>query len=147
MATTRNILSKNKIVVNATFATKQEAIAKAGQLLVEANHVKPEYVTSMQEREEIVTTYIGNGVAIPHGTNESKSSILSTGISILQVPDGVDFGDGNIAYLIIGIAGIEDEHLEILSNIAIICSEEENVLELVKASSSEQIIDIFERGM
>lgn len=147
MTTTRNILSKNKIKLNATFATKQEAIAKAGQMLVEGNHVKPEYVTSMQEREEIVTTYIGNGVAIPHGTNESKAHILSTGISIIQAPEGVDFGDGNIAYLIIGIAGIEDEHLEILSNIAIICSEEENVVELVRATSSEQILEIFERGM
>lgn len=144
---TRNILSPNKIVLNAAFATKTEAIEMAGKLLVEGNHVNPEYVQSMLEREEIVTTYLGNGVAIPHGTNESKQQILSTGISIVQVPGGVDFGDGNIAYLLIGIAGVNDEHLEILSNIAIVCSEEENVTKIVQATSAEQIIEIFERGM
>lgn len=147
MTMTRNILTTDKIKLNASFATKQEAIQQAGQLLVDGNHVLPDYITSMQERESIVTTYIGNGVAIPHGTNESKQMIKSTGISIIQVPDGVDFGGGNIAYLVIGIAGKNDEHLEILSNIAIICSEEENVHQLVKATSAEEIIEIFEREM
>jgi PTS system mannitol-specific IIA component len=65
----------------------------------------------------------------------------------VQVPSGVDFGSGNIAYLIIGIAGIGDEHLEILSNIAIVCSEEENVKNLVQATTKEEIIEILEGGL
>jgi len=142
----QNILSSDKIVLNASVANKREAIELAGKLLVDAGHVAAEYVGKMLEREELLTTYLGNGVAIPHGTNESKQWIKSTGISIVQVPEGVDFGDGNTAYVLIGIAGMGDEHLEILSNIAVVCSEEENVKRLVQATSKEQIIAILEEG-
>lgn len=140
------IFSTDKIVMKAALANKQEAIKLAGQLLVEGGHVTEDYINKMYDREELITTYIGNGVAIPHGTNESKEFIKSSGISIIQVPNGVDFGSGNTAYLIIGIAGIGDEHLEILSNIAIVCSEEKNVQKLVDAATKEEIIEIFERG-
>ncbi|HZG13382.1 MAG TPA: PTS sugar transporter subunit IIA [Candidatus Bathyarchaeia archaeon] len=142
----QNILSSDKIVLNAFVENKKEAIELAGKLLVDAGHVAAEYVGKMLEREELLTTYLGNGVAIPHGTNESKQWIKSTGISIVQVPKGVDFGDGNTAYVLIGIAGVGDEHLEILSNIAVVCSEEENVKRLVQATSKEQIIAILEEG-
>lgn len=140
-------ITKDKIILNAGPADKREAIALAGQLLVDAQHVTSDYIDKMYEREELTTTYIGNGVAIPHGTNESKPFIKSSGISIVQVPGGVDFGGGNTAYLLIGIAGVGDEHLAILSNIAIVCAEEENVKQLVQATSKEEIISIFERGM
>ncbi|MDF2634823.1 MAG: phosphoenolpyruvate-dependent sugar phosphotransferase system 2 [Pelosinus sp.] len=142
----KDVFSADKIVMNAKISNKQEAITLAGQLLVQGEHVTDSYIEKMFEREELMTTYIGNGVAIPHGTNESKEFIKSSGISIIQVPNGVDFGNGNIAYLIIGIAGIGDEHLEILSNIAIACSEEENVKIIVNATTKEEIIEIFERG-
>lgn len=140
------IFSADKIVMNAGLSNKEEAISLAGRLLVQGGHVTDSYIQKMFEREELMTTYIGNGVAIPHGTNESKAFIKSSGISIVQVPEGVDFGNGNVAYLVIGIAGIGDEHLEILSNIAIACSEEENVKKLVQAATQEEIIEIFERG-
>lgn len=143
---TKDIFSADKIVMKATLANKQEAIKLAGQLLVQGGHVTEDYINKMYEREELITTYIGNGVAIPHGTNESKEFIKSSGISIIQVPGGVDFGNGNIAYLIIGIAGIGDEHLEMLSNIAIVCSEEENVKTIIDAVTKEEIIEIFKRG-
>ena len=139
------IFSADKIIMNADLSNKQEAISLAGRLLVQGGHVADSYIQKMFEREELMTTYIGNGVAIPHGTNESKEFIKSSGISIVQVPDGVDFGNGNVAYLVIGIAGIGDEHLEILSNIAIVCSEEENVKKLIQAATQEEIIEIFER--
>ena len=74
---------------------------------------------------------MGNFVAIPHGTDEAKSEVKESGIAIIQVPEGVDFGDGNIVKLIFGIAGKGNEHLDILSNIAIVVSEEENVEEIV----------------
>jgi len=143
---TNSIFSADKIMMKATIANKKEAINLVGQLLVKAGHVTEDYINKMYEREELITTYIGNGVAIPHGTNESKEFIKSSGISIIQVPNGVDFGSGNIAYLIIGIAGIGDEHLEILSNIAIVCSEEENVKTIIEAATKEEIIELFERG-
>jgi mannitol PTS system EIIA component len=144
---TQTVLTPKKIMLNTTAADKREAIQLAGKLLVQAGHVTEEYIEKMMEREELLTTYIGNGVAIPHGTNESKGSINSTGISVVQIPGGVDFGGGNTAYLIIGIAAVGDEHLELLSNIAIVCSEEENVQEIIKAKTEEEIIGIFERGM
>jgi len=139
----KNILTAEKIMLNAKVASKEEAIRLAGNLLVQAGHVTAAYVEKMQEREQLATTYIGSGVAIPHGTNESKQEIQSTGISIVQVPEGVDFGDGNTAYLLVGIAAVGDEHLEVLSNIAIICSEEENVKRVVQATSADEIIALF----
>ncbi|MFC8684607.1 PTS sugar transporter subunit IIA [Brevibacillus porteri] len=139
----KNILTAEKIMLNAKVANKEEAIRLAGQLLVRAGHVTEAYVEKMQEREQLATTYIGSGVAIPHGTNESKAEIQSTGISIIQVPEGVDFGEGNTAYLLVGIAAVGDEHLEVLSNIAILCSEEENVKRIVNAASAQEIITMF----
>jgi PTS system mannitol-specific IIA component len=139
----KNILTTEKIMLNAKVANKEEAIRLTGELLVRTGHVTASYVEKMQEREGLATTYIGSGVAIPHGTNEAKADILSTGISVVQVPDGVDFGEGNVAYLLVGIAAVGDEHLEVLSNIAILCSEEENVKRIVHASSAEEIIAMF----
>lgn len=139
----KNILTAEKIMLNAKVASKEEAIRLAGDLLVQAGHVTAAYVEKMQEREQLATTYIGSGVAIPHGTNESKQEIRSTGISIVQAPEGVDFGEGNTAYLLVGIAAVGDEHLEVLSNIAIICSEEENVKRVVQATSADEIIALF----
>ncbi|MBY0084876.1 PTS sugar transporter subunit IIA [Brevibacillus sp. M2.1A] len=139
----KNILTAEKIMLSAKVANKEEAIRLAGQLLVRAGHVTEAYIEKMQEREQLATTYIGSGVAIPHGTNESKAEIQSTGISIIQVPEGVDFGEGNTAYLLVGIAAVGDEHLEVLSNIAILCSEEENVKRIVNAASAEEIITMF----
>jgi PTS system mannitol-specific IIA component len=142
----QNIISADKIMLNASVENKREAIRLAGKLLVEKGHVTAEYIEKMLEREEMLTTYLGNGVAIPHGTNDSKQWIKSTGISIVQVPSGVDFGDGNIAYVIIGIAGKGDEHLEILSKLAEVCMEEENVKAMVEAATPEQMIEILEKG-
>jgi PTS system mannitol-specific IIA component len=142
-----SILSTDKVILNAKVKSKKEAIELAGKLLVQGNHVTEEYIDKMIEREEDLTTYIGNGVAIPHGTMDSKQWIRSTGISIVQIPDGVDFGNGNTAYLLFGIAAAGDEHLEILSNLALICSEEENVQKMLKFDSAEELISFIKGGM
>lgn len=141
------ILSFDKVAFQAQVSTKEEAIRLAGQLLVNAGHVQPDYIEKMLERERTLTTYMGNGIAIPHGTNESKKLIESTGISIVHVPDGVDFGEGNLARLIIGIAAIGDEHLEILTNIALICSEDETLDPILNAPNANEILRLFEKGM
>ncbi|RNB72755.1 PTS sugar transporter subunit IIA [Brevibacillus panacihumi] len=141
------ILTKEKIMLQAKPNDKWEAIRLAGELLVKAGHVTEEYVDKMKEREELATTYIGSGVAIPHGTNESKEQIKSTGISVVQVPDGVDFGDGNTAYLLFGIAGAGDDHLEVLSQIAVICSEEENVKIAARATTADEILALFAKEL
>ncbi|MFC0215088.1 PTS sugar transporter subunit IIA [Paenibacillus chartarius] len=142
-----SVLSVNKVKLNAKAEDKFEAIRLAGKLLVDAGHAAPEYIEKMIERENTLSTYMGGGLAIPHGTQDSKGLIKSTGLSIVQLPEGVDFGDGEKAQLVIGIAALGDEHMEILTNVAMICSEEENMERIVKAESAEEIIGIFESGM
>jgi mannitol PTS system EIIA component len=139
-----SILSAENIVLNKVLTNKEEAIRFTGQILVDRGYVEPAYIEKMLEREEMASTFMGNSVAIPHGTDDAKSEVKNSGLAIIQVPEGVDFGDGNIVKLIIGIAGKGDEHLEILSNIAIVVSEEENVEKIVSASTSEEVLSFFE---
>ena len=96
--------------------TKEEAIQAAGELLVKLGYVDESYVDAMQEREKLVSTYMGMGVAIPHGTTQAKGTVKKTGIVFLQYPEGVDFGSEK-AQLVFGIAGIGDEHLDLLSKL------------------------------
>mgnify|MGYP001237539626 CR=1 FL=1 len=138
-----SILSPENIRFNASVDSKEEAIRLTGQLLVERGYVKPAYVDTMLEREQLTSTYMGNYVAIPHGTEEGKENVIESGIVIVQVPDGVDFGDGNIVKLLIGIAAKGDEHLEILSKIALVVAEEENVHQIVQAETAEEIMKFF----
>ncbi|WP_066070914.1 PTS sugar transporter subunit IIA [Neobacillus soli] len=141
---TKSILAKENILLNASVASKEEAIKLTGSILVEKGYVDASYIGKMLEREQLTSTYMGNFVAIPHGTEDSKSFVKESGISFIQVPQGVDFGAGNIVKLLIGIAGKNNEHLDILSKIAIVCSEEENIEKLVSAKSAEEILAIFE---
>lgn len=139
-----SILVKENIRLNTVVGSKEEAIRMTGGILVERGYVDANYIEKMLEREELTSTYMGNFVAIPHGTEDSKDFVKESGISFIQVPQGVDFGAGNIVKLLIGIAGKNNEHLDILSNIAIVCSEEENIEKLVNAKTAEEIIEIFE---
>jgi PTS system mannitol-specific IIA component len=138
-----SILKEANIQLNQSFASKTDAIKATGQVLVEQGYVKEQYIEQMLKREELSSTYMGNFIAIPHGTEESKEDVLQSGLSVIQVPEGVDFGNGNIVKILIGIAGKGNEHLEILSKIAIVCSEEENVEKLVQAKSKEDIISLL----
>ncbi|SDJ23891.1 PTS sugar transporter subunit IIA [Salimicrobium halophilum] len=138
-----NVLTPENIRLNESIASKEEAIREVGGILLEQGYIEEAYIDTMMEREEITSTYMGNYVAIPHGTEDAKKAVKETGISIITAPDGVDFGDGNIVKLIIGIAGKGNEHLDILSKIAIVCSEEENIDRILNASSKDEIIDIF----
>ncbi|MDO4814927.1 MAG: PTS sugar transporter subunit IIA [Gemella sp.] len=142
------LLKKNDIRLGQEFANKTEAIKAAGQLLVEGGYVEPEYVDAMLEREEIVSTYMGNFIAIPHGTDDAKKAIKNTGISVLQIPGGVSFAkpedtEDKLVFIVFGIAGKDGEHLELLSKIAIFCSDQENVVKLHQAKSEEEIIELL----
>lgn len=142
-----NILSKDKVILNAKANDKYEAIRMAGDLLVKAGHVEVGYVDKMIEREEIVSTYMGGGLAIPHGTKEAKSMVSSTGLSIVRFPEGVDFGGDEPAFIVIGIAAAGGDHMEILTNVAMIFTEDESIERVMNASSEEEILEIFEGGM
>lgn len=140
-----NVLDKSKIRVNVKVHDKEEAIRMAGQLLAEAGHVSESYIDAMLERERISSTYMGAGLAIPHGTNEAKSLIRSTGLSVLTIPEGVSF-DGNTVNLVVGIAASGDQHMELLTNIAMIVSDPDQFEQLMKATDEEQVLAIFEEG-
>jgi PTS system mannitol-specific IIC component len=136
------ILREEGILLNQEIATKDQAIRMAGELLVKNGYVKEEYIEEMLKREEISTTYIGNDIAIPHGTENAKNEVLESGISVIQVPGGVDF-NGEKARIIFGIAGKDNTHLEILSNIAILCSDMENVEKIVAAKTKDEILALL----
>lgn len=138
-----NIFTPDNIILNAQAKDKFDAIRITGNILKENGYVTDEYIKRMIAREEIVSTYLGNGLAIPHGTDGSDCEIIKTGISLVQFPDGVDFGDGNTAYITIGIAGKEAEHMDLLNKIALICIEEDNVQTLHNATSIEQVLQVL----
>ena len=139
-----SILKKNNIVLGLESVSKEEAIKRVGEILAKEGYVKEEYIQAMLEREEIVSTYIGMGVAIPHGVGEAKKEVKKSGIAVLQYPNGIKFGD-EVAYLVVGIAGVGDEHLTILSNIAMSLEDEVLVEKLRKTYDVNDILKVFNK--
>ena len=135
-------ITKELISLNQDFSDKNDAIRLAGQLLVDKNLVDPEYIDQMIVRDDDLSTYMGNFIAIPHGTGESGHLIKESGISIVQVPEGVRFGD-NLVTVVFGIAGKGGEHLDILSQIAILCEDIGNVQKLADAETEEEILSLI----
>jgi len=134
------ILSVNRIEVQASAVDKEDAIRQAGELLVKSGCVKPAYVDGMLAREKTMSTYLGNGVSIPHGEFDNRADILSTGISVLQVPEGVLWEDDEKAHLIIGIAASSDEHVGVLAKLAEVIENEEMTQKLIETSDPVLIL-------
>jgi PTS system mannitol-specific IIC component len=126
--------------------SKEEAIKQAGEILFKGGYVEESYIDAMLKRDAELSTFIGNGTAIPHGVNEAKKKIKHTGISILQYPDGIDY-DGNTVYLVVGIAGLGNEHLKILSNLAEIIEDEEKVEQLRTTKDIHDVYKQFNNNM
>ena len=139
------LFSNENIFLNQSFEDQNAAIEKAGQALVDAGAVTEDYMQAMKDREAVVSTCMGNGLAIPHGTDEAKNAVLQSGLTLLQIPEGVQWGD-DVAKVVVGIAGKDGEHLDLLSKIAITFSEEENVDRIVNAKSPEEIKAVFEEA-
>ena len=134
------VLRPENIRIGLPAEPKEEAIRRAGELLVTGGYAEPEYVDAMLRREELATTCLGMGLAIPHGTSDAKERVLHSGIVVLQYPDGVDFG-GEKAHLIVGIAGVGDEHLEILARLSASFEDEELLQRLMTATDPQVIYD------
>lgn len=136
-----SILSKERIQLNAIATDRTDAIRKAGDLLVKTGCVTPEYVDGMLKREESMSTYLGSGVSIPHGVYENKDHVLQTGISVFQLPQGVEWDeDGEPVYLVIGIAASSDEHVGVLASLAEAVEDEEVLNEMIHATDPEVIL-------
>jgi len=140
-----DILLKENIVLNAQASDKLEAIRLSGNVLVQAGYVEPAYVDGMLGREETMSTYIGNGVAIPHGELDDRELIHSTGLSVIQFRDGIEWEDDELAFLVIGIAATADEHMVVLSNLAEVLEDPDSAEELATTDDPMVILERLTR--
>ncbi|MDR3258854.1 MAG: PTS mannitol transporter subunit IICBA [Fusobacteriaceae bacterium] len=140
----KDSFNRTGILLDLPTETKEKAIRRAGELLVSNEYVESQYVQSMLNREIDVTTYIGNGLAIPHCQKDGKAYIKKSGVVVLLYPDGVDFGEEK-AYIICGIAGIGDEHMDIIANLANIVDsyDIDKIKEIAKSKDLEYIYRLF----
>jgi PTS system mannitol-specific IIC component len=137
-----DVLTVESIVLAGTATTRDAAISEAGRLLVACGAVEPSYVDAMHEREGSVSTYMGNGLAIPHGTNEAKDSIRHTGISFVRYAEPIDW-NGKPAEFVVGIAGAGKDHMALLTKIAGVFLNKDEVARLRDATSTEQIQSVL----
>ncbi len=138
----RDILPAGAIRLGLHATDKQDAIRQAGQALVDVGAAGPEYVDGMIEREGQVSTYMGEGVTIPHGTNEARAHIRRAALGFLQFPDGVDW-DGRTCYVAIPIASASDEHVGIMSALASVLADKTRAEQLRTATTVEQVQEIL----
>ncbi|WP_299994244.1 PTS mannitol transporter subunit IICBA [uncultured Clostridium sp.] len=136
------LLNEENILLGLESESKEEAIIRAGERLLENGYIDYDYIDSMIERENKISTYIGMGIAIPHGTEIGKSAVKKAGVTILQYPNGVEF-QGQMAYIIIAIAAKENEHLEILSKIATALEAPNIIDEIRKIDNTSKMLEIF----
>ena len=138
----QQILAPGSVRLGLPSMTKEEAIRLCGEVLVQAGAATPDYIDGMFAREEQVSTYLGEGVAIPHGTNEARQFITAAALGFLQFPDGIDW-DGNQVKLCIPIASASDEHLEILSSLAGVLMEPEAAERLRNTTSVPEVLELL----
>ena len=137
------VLAPSSIVLGGTARDRDSAIEEAGRLLVDAGAVDPSYVASMHEREKSVSTMMGNGLAIPHGTNEAKGAIRRTAISFVRYDEPIDW-NGKPAEFVLGIAGAGNDHLALLARIAETFTDKDRVAQLRAARSADEVLEVLQ---
>lgn len=136
------VLKKENIIQNCTPANKEDVIRQMGELLYNSGYIEKEYIQGMLEKEHVFNTNIGNEVAIPHGIEDTRKYIKKSGIGVMIFPQGTDWGSDEKVKIIVGIAGLGEEHMEILSKIAVVLSEPEDVQQVI-ASDIDAIYRLF----
>ncbi|HDR0895321.1 TPA: PTS mannitol transporter subunit IICBA [Pasteurella multocida] len=140
------VLTEKQVFLGLKAANKEEAIRFAGERLVESGFVLPSYVDAMFERENMVSTYLGEGIAVPHGTIEAKDAVLKTGVVVCQYPEGVKFNEDeedSIAKLVIGIAAKNNEHLQVVSAITNALDNEDAIRILSETDDVEKVLALL----
>ena len=137
-----NVIELNQVRLHGSATTPTEAIEEAARILTASGAVTDEYVTYMLERESLVSTYMGNFLAIPHGTNEGKDTILASALSFVRYDQPIDW-NGNEVRFVVGIAGKDGGHMEVLSKIAIVFSEDDQVQALLDAGTPEEVFALL----
>lgn len=142
-----SLLAEDAIRLDCRAADKLDAVRQCGAALVEAGHVEPAYVDAMLEREHTLSTYLGEGFAMPHGTNESRRHVRSAGIAVLRFPDGVDWG-GEQVDIAVAVASASDEHVAILAQLAGVLADPERAARLRGADDPAEVRSLltFEGG-
>lgn len=138
-----DILSVEGVRLGCTATDKWDAIRQAGDVLVEIGAVDQGYVEAMAEREQSISTFMGEGVAIPHGTDVSRSHVRRAALSVLQFPDGVDW-NGQTAKLVIAIASASDEHVGLLAALAGVLTDGESAEQLRTATDPEVVVALLQ---
>ncbi len=138
-------LSEGNIFLGLQAASKEEAIRFAGEQLVKGGYVEPEYVEAMLEREKLTPTYLGESIAVPHGTVEAKDRVLKTGVVFCQYPKGVLFGedDDDVARLVIGIAARNNEHIQVITSLTNALDDESVIEKLANTTSVDEVLDLL----
>jgi PTS system mannitol-specific IIC component len=136
------ILVAESVVLNGTATTRDAAIDEAGRLLLDRGAVDSGYLDAMHEREESVSTYMGSYLAIPHGTNAAKDHIMKSAVSVVRYPEGIDWNGKEVKF-VVGVAGINNEHLQILSSIAKVFTNKTQVAQLEAATSVDEVLALF----
>lgn len=141
-------LGEENIFLGLTASTKEEAIRFAGSKLLEMGAITPSYIDAMLKRETIVSTYLGQSLAMPHGTNEAKNEVLKTGIAVCQYPDGVFFGPEpeNVARLVVGLAARGNEHMDVMSALARVLENPKVVAHLATTKNPADVLRILDLG-
>lgn len=137
-----DLLPPDAVRLGLRAADRFDAVRQSGEVLVEIGAVEPPYVDAMLQREQQISTSMGEGFAIPHGTNESRQWIRETKLSFLQFPEGVDWGDDNVI-VCVGIAAVGDEHVSLLARLAEVLVVPEQAARLRSAERLEDVLTIL----
>jgi len=137
-----DILVADSVILNGTATTRDAAIDEAGRLLLDRGAVDSGYIDAMHEREESVSTYMGSFLAIPHGTNAAKDHIMKSAVSVIRYPNGIDWNGKEVKF-VVGVAGINNEHLHILSSIAKVFTNKAQVAQLEAATTVDEVLELF----
>ncbi|USY19585.1 PTS sugar transporter subunit IIA [Nocardiopsis exhalans] len=135
-------LTAESVRIGAAARDRADAIDQCGALLVELGAVEPGYVTAMHEREASIPTFVGEGVAIPHGTDASRALVKRTALAVIQFPGGVDWG-GPTVHVAIGIAASGEEHLQVLSSLAGVLTDPERAARLRSAAGVDEVLELL----
>ena len=136
------ILARQSVLLGQPPVSKEDAIRLCGKVLVDAGAATPEYIDGMLARELQISTFLGEGVAIPHGTNESREHIVRAALGFVQFPGGIDWG-GKTAYVLIPIASATDEHVSILASLAEVLMDSDSAERLRTTSSVDEVLTLL----
>ncbi|MDN7717379.1 phosphoenolpyruvate--protein phosphotransferase [Burkholderia gladioli] len=139
-----SLLTAGQVRLAARAASRHDAIDQAGALLVEAGVIEPAYVASLHGREQVSNTYLGHGVAIPHGLQEDRHLIRRTGVAVLQLPEGVEWRDGERARLVVAIAAQSDQHIVLLQRLTRLIGDPARLAELLATRDPLAIVNVLD---